>query len=183
MTGALTVDASAAIALISREPGRDNVTGALRQSARQGERLLVPDVFWLELVNVLVRHRRHTTDEVVASLREADELGLETVPIDRALLLVAIDLAGRTGLSAYDATYLALAELEDARLLTLDRGLAAAAGPRAIPLPSLGPRRLAESPGRYPAEPVDWARFGPYLGKLRAEARGPTGRRSIRPNQ
>jgi len=111
------------------------------------------------------------TDEVVAGLRETDELGLETVPMDRALLLVTIDLAGRTGLSAYDAMYLALAEVEDARLLTLDRRLAAAAGPRAVHLAALGPGRPAESPEPYGSEPVDWARFGPYLAKLRAEAR------------
>jgi hypothetical protein len=100
-----------------------------------------------------------------------DDLGIDSVRVDRPLLLVTIDLQVRFGLSAYDASYLALAEIEDARLLTLDRALAAAAGPRAIRIAGLSQERLSETPAPY-GEPVDWARFGPYLAQLRAEARG-----------
>lgn len=171
MTGGLVVDASAAIAMVRREPARVEVMQAIRDSAHRRERLLVPDVFWLEFANVLVRRHRLTPTQVVEAVRDVDDLGLESVPMDRAALLVAIDVASRSGLSVYDALYLALAEVEDALLVTLDRELATAASPRAVLLPSLGPRLLTESPEPYGSNPVDWARFGPYLGKLRAEAR------------
>lgn len=171
----LVIDASAAIALVLREPASRELDRTIRSSIERLDRLMVPEAFWLEIVNVLIRRHRLAHDDVVAALRELDEFGLESVRSDRALLLVAIDRAGRTGLSAYDAMYLALAEVEDARLLTLDRRLAAAAGPRALRLAALGPGRLAESPEPYGSEPVDWVRFGPYLAKLRAEARGSTG--------
>ncbi|MEO8468288.1 MAG: type II toxin-antitoxin system VapC family toxin [Chloroflexota bacterium] len=175
MTAGIVVDASAAIALVRREPAVSAITVALKRVA-PGERLLVPDGFWLEVANVLIRRHRHSPDEVVEALRELDELGLESVRTERALVLVALDLAARHVLSAYDASYLALAEVEDAWLLTLDRSLAAAAGPLAIQLSGDGPRHLADPPAPYIADPVDWARFGPYLAELRAAARTPAAR-------
>jgi predicted nucleic acid-binding protein len=170
----IVVDASAAIALIRREPAWPALAEVLHASAREAVRLLAPEAFWLEIVNVLVRRHRLPPSEVVEALREMDDLDIGGVPIDRPLLLVTIDLQTRFGLSAYDAAYLAVAESENARLLTLDRQLSRAAGPRAIRLPGLGNGHLSEEPATY-GEPVEWARFGAYLGKLRAEIRGPGG--------
>jgi len=105
-----------------------------------------------------------------------DELQVESIHLDRPLLLLTIDLQTRSGLSAYDAAYLALAQAEDARLLTLDARLADAAGDRAMRIDGMPPRRLAEEAAAYGGEPIDWARFGPYLARLRAEAREPVSR-------
>lgn len=165
----IVVDASAAIALIRHESATPALDEVLRASAREAVRLLAPDAFWLEIANVLVRRHGLSASDVVDALRETDDLGIDKVPLDRPLLLVTIDIQARDGLSAYDAAYLALAETEDARLLTLDRRLAVAAGPRAIRTPGLGLERLSEAPAPY-SEPVDWARFGPYLARLRADA-------------
>ena len=165
----IVLDASAAIALIRRESAAPVLDEVLRRSAREAVRLLAPEAFWLEIANVLVRRHGLTPNEVVEALRETDDLGIDTIPMDRPLLLVTIDIQARDRLSAYDASYLALAETEDARLLTLDRRLALAAGPRAIRTPGLGIGRLSETPAPYGA-PVDWARFGPYLARLRADA-------------
>jgi predicted nucleic acid-binding protein len=167
----IVVDASAAIALLRREPTGAAVRRVLADARSEGERALVTDDFWLEVVNVLVRRYAATPEEVVEALRELDETGLESIRVDRAIVLVTVDLQARWGLSAYDAAYLALAESEDARLLTLDQRLVDAAGERAVRIDGLPPRRLAEEPAAYEAEPVDWARFGPYLARLRAEAR------------
>jgi predicted nucleic acid-binding protein len=164
----IVLDASVAIALMRSEPAAPALAEILHSSAGGAVRLLVPDAFWLEFVNVLVRRYDLPPVEAVEALREMDELGIDTVPIDRPLLLVAIDLQARFGLSAYHAAYLALAESEDARLLTLDRQLALAAGPRAVGIPDI-PGQLFEAPASY-GEPIDWARFGPYLARLRAEA-------------
>lgn len=166
---AVVLDASAAMAMLRREPAGRAVLETLRASVSERTRLLVPDVFWLELVNVLARRYRLLPTEVIEAVREMDEFRMATVPIDRPLLLVSIELQARFRLSSYDAAYLALAETEDARLLTLDRALATAAGPRAVHLPGLDPRGVSEGPATY-GEPVDWARFGPYLARLRAEA-------------
>jgi hypothetical protein len=108
---------------------------------------------------------------VVEALREVDDFDLESVRLDRPLLLATLDLQAQFDLSAYEAAYLALADAEDAQLLTLDVELARAAGDRAVRIPGAGRRRLSEEPAPYGREPVDWARFGPYLARIRAEAR------------
>jgi predicted nucleic acid-binding protein len=165
----IVLDASVAIALIRREPAEPALAEVLHSAAREAVQLLVPDGFWLELVDVLIRRYRAAPEKAIEAVRDVDDLGVESVRVDRPLLLVAIDLQARFGLSAYDASYLALAETVDARLLTLDRQLSLAAGPRAIRIPGLGQERLSELPAPYGA-PVDWARFGPYLARLRADA-------------
>lgn len=167
----IVVDASVAIALIRREPIAATARRTIVQHGAAGQRLLVPDVFWIELVNVLVRRYSTTSEEIVGALRDVDELAIESIRLDRALLLAAIDLQQRHRLSACDAVYLALAECENAQLVTLDTRLADAAGDRAIRLDGMPPRRLAEEPAQYGGAPIDWARFGPYLARLRDEAR------------
>ena len=168
---ALVVDASTALAIVRSEPHAPAVERVLADHRRVSGRFLVPDAIWLEIANVLGRRYHGTASEVVATLQDLDDLGLEDVRIERPLLLATIDIQARYGLSAYDAAYLALAEAEDARLLTLDERLAAAAGKRAARIEGWTPRRLAEEPATYESDPVDWARFGPYLARLRAEAR------------
>jgi predicted nucleic acid-binding protein len=167
---ATVIDASVAIAIVRREPMAAAAGSAMRRPEVAGGRILVPDPFWIEVTNVLIRRHRATPEEALEALREVDEIGVESVRVDRALLLVGIDMQQAHGLSAYDAAYLALAQVEDAQLLTLDARLAAAAGGRAIEIAGR-PRRLAEEAATYGREPVDWARFGPYLARLRAEAR------------
>ena len=148
------------------------MVSALTSRHRLGAgRLIVPDHFWLELANVLVRRHGASPEDVVDAFRATDDLGIETIHTDRPTLLLVLDLQHRHGLSAYDAVYLALAQAENARLLTLDVRLATAAGIRAIQLAGRGPRQVSETAAGYSVEPVDWARFGSYLAQLRAEAR------------
>ncbi|TAL05617.1 MAG: PIN domain-containing protein [Chloroflexota bacterium] len=167
MADAIVLDASAAIALLRREPAAEAVRSALDTSVE----ILVPDQFWLEIVNVLVRRHRWMADAVVAALRDLDELDLTTTPLGRASLLLALDRAVRFDLTACDAQYLALAEASDAWLLTLDAELAGAAGGRALPVPGVSARspRLAEERAGY-GESLDWSRLGRYLADLRADA-------------
>lgn len=166
----IVLDASAAIALIRSEGAEQAITAQLSRLRISGGQLLVPDHFWIELTNVFVNRYAASPGEAVQILRELDELGVESVRTERALILHAIEIQHRYRLSAYDATYLALAEAEDARLLTLDARLADAAGDRAIRLEGMPPRRLVEPTATYHRDPIDWARFGPYLAQLRAEA-------------
>ncbi len=169
---AVVVDASAAIALTRSESAGPPIASFIGNHRSSGGRLLVPDHFWTELTNVLVRRFGARPEDVVEVLREMDELGIESIRMERALMLGTIDVQHQHRLSAYDAMYLALARAEDARLLTLDARLAEAADERAILLDGMPPRRLTERPEAYGVEPLDWVRFGPYLAHLRAEALG-----------
>jgi predicted nucleic acid-binding protein len=175
---ALILDASVAIAIVWGEPTAPALLELVRASVAHGGRRLVPDDFWLELTNVLIRRHGASPEEAVEALREVDDFDLESVRLDRPLLLATLDLQARFGLSSYDAAYLALANAEDAQLLTLDVELARAAGRRTVRLPGAGRSRLSEESTSYGHEAIDWARFGPYLARLRAEARDAAASRS-----
>jgi len=171
----LVLDASAAVAVVRREPEGEAVGRVLLSWAADGVPILVPDHFWLEVVNSLVRRHRLRGADVMEALHVLDRLGLVRVELDRPQLLFALDLAERHGLTAYDAAYLATAVSTDASLLTLDRDLAIAAGDRAVPLD--GGHRLHEAPATYEHE-VTWPSYrgaAAFLAELRAEARAGRG--------
>jgi predicted nucleic acid-binding protein len=172
VTNSLVVDASAAITLIRREPDAAAVEPIFRAAVEAGTELHVPDLFWLEVSNILLRRYRVDAATAIAAIRDLDDLGLVSAEIDRALLLLAVARAADTGLTVYDGVYLALAESMDAPLVTLDDQLAHAAGEGALPV---RPRRggIAEQPevdATRSASP-HLSAIGTYLARLRADAR------------
>ncbi len=169
---ALVVDASAALALVRDEPGGSHVESLIRR--REGA--LVPWYFWLEVINSLARRHRWAGTQILETVFDLEQLGLETRGQDRPTLLAVVDLVDAHRLSAYDAAYLALALEADADLLTADSELAAAAGERAILVgPGSHPDRVAEARARYDAarRMPDWPRWPgavAYIETLRREA-------------
>ena len=167
----LVIDASAAIAIALGEENGPVALAVLQEQVRSGARSVVPSHFWLEVANAFVRGHRRGTAETFEAIYELDRLELETVELDRPVLLSAIDFAERLGLTSYDAMYLALANAIDGSLLTFDRALHAASGPRAVPVD--GRHRLSETPAPYEHD-VTWPDYkgaSAYLAKLRVEAR------------
>lgn len=165
----VVMDASAAIALITREPQGQAVHGLLSRCNADDLPVTVSSFFWLEVLNALMRGRSWSGADTLAAIHKIDTFEVDTVEQDRALVISSLDLAERHGLTAYDAAYLALAIRLDAQLLTLDGRLAGAAGRRAI---SLGDRRVSEDRPPYERE-VTWPSYrnaSAYLTKLRAEA-------------
>lgn len=163
MADALVIDASAAISAVRGEESAAAVRDAIADA--DPRRLLVPEIFWVEVTNTLVRRHRQPMDRVLDAVAELDGLGLRTVHASRGGLLNSVALMIERGLSGYDATYLALAELVDANLLTLDRRLAAAAGARAV---NVGTGEVRESPAPYQLEPwITWDNAASYLRAAR----------------
>jgi len=96
----------------------------------QRERLMAPSFLTIEVANALLQQARAgllPAALAIAALRDVLELEIELVPIE-ILAIPALTLAIELGLSAYDASYVALAELRDVPLATADRRLAAAYG-------------------------------------------------------
>jgi predicted nucleic acid-binding protein len=169
---AIVIDASTALSIVLKEPEGPAVTAAITQWTKEGARLIVPSHFWLEVTNALTRGRRWGGGAVLAAIHDLDQMGIETVILDRAMLVLVIDLGERHGLSAYDAAYLALAASLDASLVTLDSALRQAAGTRAI---HIGPAWLSETPAPH-EHAATWPSYkgaSAYLAKLRAEAARP----------
>jgi predicted nucleic acid-binding protein len=95
-----------------------------------GQELSVPDLVDLEVVSVLRRRWLAKTMTARRFAAAVDDLGL--LPADRYPVLAFMPRAHelRANVSAYDATYIALAEQLDCVLVTADRRLTSAPGPR-----------------------------------------------------
>ncbi len=122
MTAVKVVDASALAALLFGEPEAEAVAGRL-----DGARLVAPSLLAFELANVcLMKCRRHPKRRkaLLAAFRLRGRLGVEEVAVDHAS---ALELALKTGLTVYDASYLWLARQLGAELVTLDKELGRAA--------------------------------------------------------
>jgi predicted nucleic acid-binding protein len=122
VTDVKVVDASALAALLSGEPEAETVANAL-----DGARLVAPSLLAFELTNVcLMKCRRHPDlrDTLIAGFQMHGRLGIEEIFVDH---LDALGLALKSGLTAYDASYLWLARRLGAQLVTLDEALGRAA--------------------------------------------------------
>ncbi len=126
VTKRVVCDASALVAVL----GDAGPAGRWAGEQLDGAELAAPHLVLVETANVLRRHER-------AALMSADQAAqahadLLDLPIElwcyAALAPAAWRL--RQNLSIHDATYVALAELTEATLVTLDRRLAAAPGVR-----------------------------------------------------
>jgi len=87
---------------------------------------LVPDLFWVELGNVLwkaVRVGRCTRALADSGLRDIKERNFPTVP-SAVLIEAALDIAVAFNRTVYDSTYVALASRRGAQLITADEKLA-----------------------------------------------------------
>jgi predicted nucleic acid-binding protein len=87
--------------------------------------LLVLDLTVYELTNVLIRRHGIPGSEVASRIEDVFVLTEEVIRIDRRLAARAAQIASSTGLSGYDAAYLAAGERVGAPVLTLDAQLAA----------------------------------------------------------
>ena len=122
----IVVDAS----VIAPALADDDADGDRARARLQGERLVAPELFDLEVVAVIRKALfAGVLDERRAAIALADlaDLDLERVS-HRPLLLRVWEL--RTNITPHDAAYVALAEMIEATLLTADRRLAQAPGPR-----------------------------------------------------
>jgi predicted nucleic acid-binding protein len=163
----LVLDASVAVAIATGERGAERLGGILRVHLEADGELVVPDSFWLEATNVLARRYHRPAGEILAAVQALDELAIRTVPLDRPVALLALDIALAQGLTTYDAAYLAVAELEDAGLLTLRVALAGVAAARGR-LPD-GRVAAAGDVARGRRDPVGgaWSTQGAWLAELR----------------
>ncbi|WP_420433248.1 type II toxin-antitoxin system VapC family toxin [Candidatus Poriferisocius sp.] len=130
---AFVPDASVAAAWILPDEAAAAADRALDRLGRDSA--MVPGMFWDELRNLLLSaERRGRIDEAYA---DASMTRLRRLPIrcpgepdDRDVM----DLARNHRLTAYDASYLALAIREGCELASLDRHLNEAAATEGVPL-------------------------------------------------
>lgn len=112
------VDASAVGAMLFGEPQGQRITARLRES-----RLMAPALLSFEVASICVKKfkrypgQRHA---LLESLQLFRRLAIEQLEVD---ISGVVRLAEMTKLTAYDASYLWLAQKLGAELVTLDRAL------------------------------------------------------------
>lgn len=123
----IVLDAS----VLANALGDDNTDGSLaRRELRSAVDLTAPDLVDVETVAVLRKRwlaRTISAQRFHTAVSDLERLDFERVPTLR-LMRRAYEL--RANVTAYDATYVALAEALECELLTSDQRLARAAGPR-----------------------------------------------------
>jgi predicted nucleic acid-binding protein len=122
----VVVDTSALANVIFHEAG-----GAETSRQLEGAAVYAPTLLRYELQHVAARKCRQRpakTREVLAALDRAIDARAGIVWMDPNPLDVVL-VANATGLSTYDATYLCLAGMLEADLITRDRALSAALAP------------------------------------------------------
>lgn len=122
MTKRLVCDASALVALLL-DAGPD---GEWVAEAVTGARFLAPSLVLFECANIIRRHELAglaSADQAAQAHADLTDLGIEQWPYG-PIASRAWEL--RQNLSSYDASYVAVAELAEVPLVTLDRRLAGA---------------------------------------------------------
>ena len=124
----IVVDASLAVTWFVEEPGTPIADRLVRNAALEGG-LWAPELLLLEVTAVLGKRARQgkvASDYPGLSLRRLRRMPIRLIP-DAELLDHAVLLSAAVRHPLYDCLYLALAQRLDARLATLDNGLAALA--------------------------------------------------------
>lgn len=111
-----------------QEPFASEALDLLARYAADEIQLLVPDLFWAELGNLLwnaVRRQRCSRAAADAAISDARGYRLPTVPTE-ALVHQAFAIATSFDRTVYDSIYAALAVESKAQLITADEKLASA---------------------------------------------------------
>ncbi len=122
----LVIDASAGIQLFVEEEFSQAVTELFARLDNQPRLSLhVPDLFYIECANVLLKLTWKTSRPPAESKADLADLGRLALMVTATadLMESAFSLAAQTKLTAYDACYLALAKELKAPLITVDKQL------------------------------------------------------------
>ena len=145
MIGDCVVDASVGIKLFLMEDLSDQADHLFSQLTRDPPaRLYVPDLFYVECANILWKYvRRFGYPAENARQDVADLRALALITVSTAdLLEPALDLALTYDITAYDASYAALAQQLDLPLVTADAPLARKLAGSGVAVRALGELEL-----------------------------------------
>jgi len=122
------VDASVAFKWLVPDSAEEDVPAAKALLADHMEgraKIIIPALLYFEVGNILLFGRsRPPLEDALEALTDLFSIPLEVVPPAMASANATLQLASLRGISYYDATYVALAELLDCPLITADRRLA-----------------------------------------------------------
>lgn len=135
---AIVVDASVMVALYLDEPLSKPAREALLHTRRSGDDLHAPDLLLIECANALwkrIGRGELDRESAMAAINQLSQLeDLERHPLDERLVPPALSLAIAHSLTAYDATYAALAVQLGGTVISGDKRFVARASEAGLPV-------------------------------------------------
>lgn len=127
MIPSFVIDSSIIIKWIkdSNETDRDKALVLYKKLHNKEIKITIPDLLFYELSNFGSRQPIETLTachDLINNLFDP-EIGVEILPANEELIQYATSLAHDLNISAYDATYLAVAEKYNTKLVTADKKL------------------------------------------------------------
>jgi predicted nucleic acid-binding protein len=117
------VDGSALGALVFGEPKAEEIAEALAEA-----QIAAPALLWYELANLClgkIKAHPKQRDQILRAFELAHRLTIQIAEVDHPAV---VELAEKTGLTTYDASYLWLARHLDGELITLDKRMRRSTG-------------------------------------------------------
>lgn len=119
------IDASVGIKQFVPDPLTSKVNQLFAHLAIPKTEFFIPDLFYIEITNIFwkyVRAKLYAVADVQADLATLKTFPLQVISMSE-LMEEAINISIAYGISAYDASYVALSQRVNAPLLTLDQKL------------------------------------------------------------
>ena len=83
--------------------------------------IIVPDLFFLEVLNAFITKSRFTTEDILTIKESLIKMSLKVIHPDSSILEESINIANANKLTIYDSLYIAVADLSDVNLYTEDK--------------------------------------------------------------
>lgn len=96
----------------------------LRKIKEKRIKVLIPQLFFFEVINVIKTKTRSTAEDVLQVVDDIFSLNLISQKISKELLVKANFYAQKYDLTIYDTSYIGLAEINKVILVTADQKLA-----------------------------------------------------------
>jgi predicted nucleic acid-binding protein len=122
LKGKIVCDSSVIVKWVSKE-GEDNLEQAdqvLKDCQEKKTELFAPELAKYEVANALLLGKELPTSQASISLGTVYSLPIEFIPEDFEQALNSYQFAQKFGITYYDASFVSLAELLDATLVTDD---------------------------------------------------------------
>src|SRR4030042_2372792 len=119
----ILLDASIAVKWFSAK-SENNVEVALeiqRQKILDGLEIIVPDLFFLEIINVFLTRSKFSIEDIFAIEESLHKMNLKVIYPDHSMLDNVIKIANICDLTIYDSFYIAVAKLCEVPLFTEDK--------------------------------------------------------------
>lgn len=103
------------------ESNTDLANKLLQQQFQNEIEIIVPDLFFFEIINTLLSKKYLNVDDIYSASESLHLMNMKVIFSNKKIIDTSINIADRTKLTFYDSLYISVAISEHALLLTEDK--------------------------------------------------------------